>query len=97
MRSKLGVASDRLLPEHRRHPVQAAVATSDNHEGGPSWKRRFHSRPRADHASGSAMAGREFGRSCHDVPLFSLISLISHCTHEVKAVRHGRKAMVSIR
>ena len=45
MRSKHGVASDRLL-WHRRHPVRAAVATSDNHDGGPSWKRRFHSRPR---------------------------------------------------
>jgi len=25
------------LPEHRGHTVQAAVANSDNHEGGPSW------------------------------------------------------------
>ena len=44
MRSKHGVASH-CLPWRRRHPAQAAVATSDNHEGGFSWKRRFHSRP----------------------------------------------------
>ena len=45
MRSKHGVASHRL-PWHRRHRVRAAVAIFDNHDGGPSWKRRFHSRPR---------------------------------------------------
>jgi len=36
MRSKHGVASDRLL-WHRRHRVRAAVATSDNHDGGNPW------------------------------------------------------------